>query len=106
MKGDTGYGLGFFSGLIVGALGVYIAITPEGKKIKKEIIAEYTKHQQSLAQAQAKLDNRPSSKQLETVSQGIKSLRQKIENLLNPPVQVSKTVTHSKVKKKHYFKQK
>lgn len=48
MRADTGYGIGFFCGAIVGGFVTYLHTTKEGEALKKRLIKEFKEHQQSL----------------------------------------------------------
>jgi hypothetical protein len=48
MRADTGYGIGFFCGALVGGFVTYLHTTKEGEALKKRLVKEYKEHQQSL----------------------------------------------------------
>jgi hypothetical protein len=108
MKGDTGYGLGFFCGCLVGAIGTYMAFTPEGKKLKLSIIKEYRNNQQllTLQTLRPETGENHESKTLHSIKKIIAGLRSKITSF-TPEKPGSKTAsTESRPKKKHYFTKK
>lgn len=109
MKGDLGYGLGFFCGCLVGAVGAYIVLTPEGAKLKQRIIREYHANQQLLTLETLKADtNRgPESTTIQTIKTVLASLRQKLSNLEPPKSNHLDPASDTpKSGKKHYFKKK
>jgi hypothetical protein len=108
MTGDIGYGLGFFCGCLVGAVGTYLAFTPEGKQLKQKIIKEFRANQQQLT-----LESLLPEKSTKTESVTLKSLHQfiryvKTKLTIGDTTKPTKTTAHSsiKAKKKTYFKQK
>lgn len=108
MKGDLGYGLGFFCGCLVGAAGTYLAFTPEGKLLKQKIIKEYLANQQSLTLELLHSENHPKSysKSITSIKTLIMKVRQKIDFLINEKPNANDTLKIKKNPSKHYFKKK
>lgn len=108
MGGDVGYGLGFFCGCLVGAVGTYFAFTPDGKKLKDKIIKEYRANQQTLA-LQTLIPSPASDNNAKLVSSIQKTISQ-LKQVFAPktdqksihPIQPKPVVA----KKKHFLKKK
>lgn len=108
MKGDLGYGLGFFCGCLVGMVGTYLVVTPDGQKLKAKIIKEYQHNLQTLTlnELLPNQHRQSESKSLHSISLVIKKLKSKLMPFDNSKPTESKSATHFEPKKKHYFKKK
>jgi hypothetical protein len=108
MTGDIGYGLGFFCGCLVGAIGTYLAFTPEGKQLKQRIVKEFRANQQQLV-VESLLPQKAAKTESATLNSLIQLIRQ-AKTKLKPgdTTKPAKTAAHpaAKPKKKTYFKQK
>ncbi len=100
MPGSTGYSLGFFCGCLVGAVGTYLAFTPEGHDLKYKIIQEF-KHNQELVNSTTE-----PTPELESVKLWLSRLRQKLNPGKNSKPALQIELMPKKSHTKHYFKQK
>ncbi len=103
MPADTGFGMGFFCGAVLAGFGVYLVTTPEGKRLRAEIEAEFTKHREEhnlLAFEADILEHSPATPFFKNVLKQIK------EFLHHPEVKAHVKATASTPKKKKYFKKK
>lgn len=110
IHGDTGFGMGFFCGTILGAIGVYLTVTPEGKKLKQKLIEEF----HSFKTSQLVITDEPIEEvmsgswltKLEEAQRIIRIIKQR----LNPVPAVTNpknaSLTHNSDKKKRFFKAK
>lgn len=111
MPGETGFGLGFFCGAFLGAVGVYLVTTPEGKELRKVIEKEFVKHQQtSVLEAIIPLEGNNPQPPIPILST-IRTYIQKARAMINPsiPKESEKIAAKNIIrqsKKKRYFKQK
>lgn len=44
---ETALGIGFFGGMILGSLGVYMIATKQGRELRDNLAKEFKKHQQN-----------------------------------------------------------
>jgi|GEM_PF-3439911 len=103
MPADIGFGVGFFCGAVLAGFGVYLITTPEGKRLKNEIEAEFIKHRQAhdmIAIEATLLENSPATPFFKN------TLRQIKELLHNPEIKAHPKTTPVPQKKKKYFKKK
>ena len=104
MPADTGFSLGFFCGMMLGAVGVYIVTTPEGRNFKNTVIEDFKKHHQTLTLESLM----PSDDKVHPLTSNLHNLIARARTYFNQP-QVPKLKEHNKVvilKKKHIFKKK
>jgi len=112
MPADVGFGLGFFCGSIIAAVGVYLSISPSGRQLKQQIKDEFDRHHQKIlverlvvGSASIKQDSSSSVEVLDSLRQ----LISKIKLIINPDRTKSvekHSSSSSQNKKKQYFKQK
>jgi gas vesicle protein len=107
MKPDTGYGLGFFCGAIVGGLVTYLYTTEEGEELRQQWSKEFKKHQQTLL-----LESMLPADQQKTHSPQLDSLRKLIANIQKTITPQEKSTTPkpasttSKASKRYFNKKK
>lgn len=107
MKADVGFSLGFFCGALLGAVGVYLAVSPEGKKLKTRLTSEFNEHQRTLILASLKQAGKNSTADIPEAAQKIRDLIKKIRQVTDKTVAKSTAKTQSgPIKRKHHFKQK
>lgn len=109
MPGETGFSLGFFCGAILGAIGVYMITTPEGKNLKKVIMTEFEKHQQAyILESITPIDDKtPTSDSI--IINTIHSFIKKTKEYTRDKIATSTSkgpIKPSSQKKKHIFKKK
>lgn len=107
MTGDVGYGLGFFCGCLVGIIGTYLIVSPEGQKLKTKIIKEYQHNLQTLTLNELMSDRRPqlNSNSLAYLKNLIKKLKTQLSSFSEPRPLSPKSSRHSQFTPKHFFKQ-
>ena len=100
MSGSTGYSLGFFCGCLVGAVGTYLAFTPDGHNLKQTILQEFKRNQELVTSSTETIP------ELESVKLWLSRLRHKLNPTKNSkPIPQIELVT-KKSSTKRYFKQK
>lgn len=107
MKADVGFSLGFFCGALLGAVGVYLTVSPEGKQLKKRLATEFNEHQRNLILASVMPHDKKADEKLPevaiTIRSWIKKIRTAIDANPNKPAPKNQSTT---IKRKHHFKQK
>lgn len=106
MKADVGFSLGFFCGAILSAIGVYLAVSPDGKKLKQRLATEFNEHQRNLILASVMPANKKAAdipKLAVKIRSWIKQVRLITDKTPDKPV--LKT-PNNPIKRKHHFKQK
>jgi enoyl-[acyl-carrier-protein] reductase (NADH) len=107
MKGDTGFGLGFFCGAVLAGVGVFLTTAPEGKKLRDEMIEQFNQHKSefNLKSLTQELETDPEiEKTVHTIRQGIKKIQMIINPIANKEVD-KPIIIASEAKRKRYFKQ-
>jgi hypothetical protein len=107
MQPDVGFGLGFFCGALLAAFGVYLAVSPDGKKLKARLTAEFNEHQRTLILASVLPHDKKTDSETSETAKIIRTWIKKIKSIINvDPVTPGQKTIHPAPKRKHHFKQK
>lgn len=108
MRGDVGYGLGFFCGCLVGIIGAYVVLTPEGKQLKAKIIKEYQANLQTLTldELLPKQHQPSTSKSIASIQAFIKHVKAKLSQFDAHQPQTIKEIHPANSSKRHFFRKK
>jgi hypothetical protein len=107
MKADVGFSLGFFCGALLGAVGVYLTVSPEGKQLKNRLATEFNEHQRNLILASVMPDDKKTNVEIPEVALKIRSWIKKIRMVTDKTIsKPTPKMQAPAVKRKHHFKQK
>ena len=107
MPAETGFGLGFFCGVLLGAVGVYLAVTPEGKALRKTAAEDFKKHQQTFILESIIPDREDRPPTESSFAKTVHALILKAKKYVKEPTKASTSKIIAKpasTKKKHIFK--
>ena len=109
MPADTGFSLGFFCGMMLGAVGVYIVATPEGRCFKNTVVEDFKKHQQTFILESIMPDEKKEGISESVLAISLHTMIRKAREFIEKPQSIVTTKELSKtvsVKKKHIFTKK
>lgn len=107
MKADVGFSLGFFCGALMGAVGVYLAVSPEGKQLKNRLTAEFNEQQRNLILASVIPADKKGPTDVPEIATKIRGWIKKIRIVTDRTVvKTAPKVQTNTAKRKHHFKQK